>query len=248
MGYIKKHKLSAFIIFVYIVLVVFAYFIYKLFIGSSGKAVYGNRLDGIEDVPITEEQKDKLYDAVSNFDYVLSVTRPYVSGKIYKFVVTVKDTAGVIEGKNIADWLESTLTPEQKAFYDSELYVNKVYSCSLEATGKVDEDGNFIEPVTVKFSSDLSKNDLILDYGLSNTEEVSYNKEQEFKITEDGEYIIYGYTRDRLEDLSCSIKITKVTAEDDKTAIKTTVNSNADQSYPLIGYRKYGTNYYSWTN
>jgi hypothetical protein len=248
MGYIKKHKLSAFIIFVYIVLVVFAYFIYKLFIGSSGKAVYGNRLDGIEDVPITEEQKDSLYESISSLDYVLNVTRPYVNGKIFKVIVTVKDTASVPEGQNIATLTESVLTPEQKAFYDSEVYVNKYYSCSLEATGKVDEDGNFVEPVTVKFSDDLSNNNLILEYGLSDSEEEVYNKSKDYKITEDGEYIIYGYTRDKLENYSCSIKITKVTAEDDQSVVKTTVNSNMAQDYPLIGYRKYGTANYSWAN
>jgi hypothetical protein len=247
MGYIKKHKLSAFIIFVYIVLVVFAYFIYKLFIGSSGKAVYGNRLDGIEDVPITEEQKEELYNKISELDYVLSVTKPYLSGKIYKVVVTVKDTASVDQGRYVANLLEETITPEQRAFYDSEIYLNKYYSCSLEATGKVDEDGNFVEPVTVKFSDDLSKNDAVLEYGLSNTEELAYNKEQEYKISEDGEYIIYGFTRDSLENYSCSIKITKVTAEDNQSVVKTTVTSNMAQEYPIIGYRKYGTNTYSWT-
>lgn len=247
MGYIKKHKLSAFIIFVYIVLVVFAYFIYKLFIGSSGKAVYGNRLDGIEDVPITEEQKEDLYEKISNLDYVLKATKPYVNGKIFKVVVTVKDSASLLDGQNIASWTESVLTPEQKAFYDSEVYVNKYFSCSLEATGKIDEDGNFVEPVTVKFTDDLSDNDLILEYGLSDTEELNYNKKQEYKITEDGEYIIYGYTRDKLENYSCSIKITKVTAEDDQSVVKTKVTSNTAQDYPLIGYRKYGTDYYSWT-
>ena len=60
MEYIKKHKLTAFIVFVYIIVIAFGFFVYNLFIGSSGNPVYGDRLDGIEDVPITDEQKDKI--------------------------------------------------------------------------------------------------------------------------------------------------------------------------------------------
>ena len=79
MEYIKNHKLTIFIIIVYIVLVAFAYFLYKLFIGSSGLPVYGDRLDGIEKVPITEEQIAQIKDEIEKEDFVLKVTKPYLN-------------------------------------------------------------------------------------------------------------------------------------------------------------------------
>ena len=89
MEYIKKHKLTAFIILVYIIVIAFAYFIFKLFIGSSGLPVYGDRLDGIENVPITDDQKDAIVAKLSESDFVLKVTKPYLNGKILKVIVTI---------------------------------------------------------------------------------------------------------------------------------------------------------------
>ena len=143
MNYIKKHKLTSFVILVYIIVVAFAYFLYKLFIGSSGLPVYGDRLDGIENVPISEEQKDKIVEELSNTDFVIKVTRPYLNGKILKVVFTVADSADLQLSKQLDSIVYGALTEEQRAFYDVEIFIAKNYNCTLEATGKMDEDGNF---------------------------------------------------------------------------------------------------------
>ena len=238
MDYIKRHKLTVFIILVWIIVIAFAYFIYKLFIGSSGLPVYGDRLDGIEKVPITEEQIKQIEDSIK-------VTKPYLSGKILKVIVTIADGEGENSAKALSTKVTDVLTDEQKAFYDIEFYVTKHYNCTLEATGTVDEEGNFTEDVTVKFSSDLSKNSNVSDYGLIDSKEKTYNKEQSFDITEDGEYIIYGYVNDGYKEQSCSIKITKKGTE--SGTAKETVNSITTRSFPIIGYRKYGTQDFVWT-
>ena len=90
MEYIKNHKLTVFIIIVYIIVVAFAYFLYKLFIGSSGLPVYGDRLDGIEDVPISEEQINTIKDEIEKTDFVLKVTKPYLNGKVLKVMMHQK--------------------------------------------------------------------------------------------------------------------------------------------------------------
>ncbi len=172
MGYIRKHKLTSFIILVYIIVVGFTFFLYKLFIGSSGKPVYGNRLDGIENVPITEEQKETITNAIMDNERVLKVTKPYLNGKIFKVIIYMADAADVDSSKSLADLVVNNLTDEQKAFYDIEVYLTKFYDCTLEATGTQDEEGNFVENVKVKFSSDLSENEYTLEYGLSNVAEV----------------------------------------------------------------------------
>ena len=245
MEYIKKHKLTAFIILVYIIIVGFAYFIFKLFIGSSGLPVYGDRLDGIEDVPITEEQKDKIVEALTKDSYVLKVTRPYLNGKVLKVVITGADASTLDGAKNLAPQFLGVLDKDQRAFYDIEVFITKRYNCTLEATGKMDEDGFFVGDVTVKFKSDLSKSDLSVEYGLSKTNEVNYNKEQTIKITEDGEHIIYGFTKDKISGSTCSIKVVRKTS--DAVAKETTIDTvSVDRNFPTIGYMKAGSNSFVW--
>lgn len=245
MNYIKKHKLTAFVILVYIVVIAFAYFIYKLFIGSSGLPVYGDRLDGIENVPISEEQKDKIVEDISKSDFVLKVTKPYLKGKILKVVVYVADNAVMQPAKQLDAIVLGALDDDQRAFYDIELFITKKYNCTLEATGKMDEDGNFTSDVEVKFLDDLSKSDLEVDYGISLTDAVEYNKEQTIKITEDGEHIIYGFTKDKLGESKCSIKVVKKTSEEVST--EADINTaTVDRDFPTIGYSKAGSGQFVW--
>lgn len=245
MNYIKKHKLSAFVILVYIIVVGFAYFIYKLFIGSSGLPVYGDRLDGIENVPITEEQKENIVNNISQKDFVLKVTKPYLKGKILKVIVYVADNADMMASKQLDSLVTGALDADQIAFYDVELFLTKNYNCTLEATGKMDEDGNFVGDVDVKFLDDLSESEFATDYGISTTDAVTYNKEQSIKITEDGEHIIYGFTKDKIGESKCSIKIVKKTSE--AAAKETTINTvSVDRNFPTIGYFKAGSNQFVW--
>ena len=246
-SYIKKHKLTSFIILVYIIVIGFAFFLYKLFIGSSGKPVYGDRLDGIEKVPITEEQITAMVDGIKGNEQVLKVTKPYLNGKILKVIIYMADAAEVEPSKALVDLVYNNLTDEQKAFYDVEVYVTKFYDCTLEATGKQDEEGYFVENVIVKFSSDLSENEYTLEYGLTNVQGVDYNKKQEFEITEDGEFIIYGYTKDKIGEASCSIQINKKTPQENVDTKSQKITSVTTRSFPMIAYRKAGSASFVWT-
>lgn len=245
MNYIKNHKLSSFVILVYIIVVAFAYFLYKLFIGSSGLPVYGDRLDGIENVPISEEQKKKIVEALSEPVFVLHVETPYLKGKILKVVMTVSDISDLKASKDLSTKILEILDADQKAFYDVEFFINKDYNCTLEATGNMDEEGNFIGDVDVKFVKDLSNSKYKIEYGISQTDTVNYGKGQNVKITEDGEHIVYGFVGDYVGETKCSIKIVKTTAE--VAVKKTTINTvSVDRDFPTIGYMKAGTNQFVW--
>ncbi len=246
LNYIKKHKLTTFIIVVYIIVIGFAFFVYNLFIGSSGLPVYGDRLDGIEDVPITEEQISKMVEEIKKDDNVIKVTTPYLNGKILKVIITVHDKASPAPVKALSSKITEQLTEEQKKFYDVELYIKKNYNCTLEATGNVDEDGNFVDTVKVKFRDNLSKSDTSIEYGIGLSDKASYNKEQTIEIKEDGEKIVYGYTKDKGGEEKCSIKIVKKSGE--KSTQSVTIDSVTNRNFPIIAYRKNGvsTNFV-WT-
>ncbi len=245
MDFIKKHKLTTFIIFVYIVIIGFLFFIYNMFIGSNGMPVYGDRLDGIDKVEITDEQYEKIVTELNNEPTVVSVSDPTLNGKILNVIITVGDNVELENAKLLSEKVKNVLTEEQNNFFDIEIFITKNYNCVLEATGKIDEEGNFTDKVIVKFSNDLSKNSDINNYGMSNTESVEYNNRQEYEIDKDGTYVIYGFTQDKTGETKCSIRITKKSS--DETATEETIKSVMNTSFPIIGYKRKQTNDFSWT-
>ena len=64
-------------------------------------------------------------------------------------------------------------------------------------------------------------------------------------IKEDGEFIIYGFTKDKGKADTCSIKI--VRKKSDLDVKESTINTIAvNRAYPTIGYLKAGTNAFVW--
>ncbi len=245
MNFIKKHKLTVFIILVYIVVIAFGYFIYNLFIGSSGMPVYGERLDGIESVLISKEQLDSIKTEIEKEDIVVRVTKPYVSGKIVKVIVTIKDSADMAPGKALASKVTEVLNDEQKKFYDIEFFLNKDYNCTIMATGKMDEDGNFVDKIEIRFVNDLSRV-TGLSYGLSSAKEVVYNQKQTYDLKEDGTHTIYGFVKDGTTEGTCSLKVTKKASDIDASV--DTIKSRQGSRFPMIGYLRRGATKFVWTN
>ena len=246
MNFLKRHKLATFIIVIYIAVVIVGYFAYKLFTDNNGMPLYGDRLEGIEQVEITKEQKDSLVKSIKESSEVVSVSEPHVSGRTYNIVITFGDTASDVNAKKLADVVTNSLTKEQNDYYDVQVFLNKKYNCTLEATGVVDEDGVFTSDVKIKFKEDLSKDKEVLGYGINTTKTKEYNAKLESEITVDGEFVVYGYTQDKVGEVTCSIKIVRK-ASNDKGVEETTINSAVSQSFPLIGYKRKGSSSYVWT-
>lgn len=245
MKYIKNHKLTVFLILVYIIVVICAYALYNMFIGSSGLPVYGDRLDGIEEVEISKEQYTKIKKDIEDTGLAVKVNEPYLSGKTLEVVITVGDSVALKSAKELANKITENLTDDQNDFYDVQVFIKKNYNCNINATGKMNEDGTFTDKVVIEFADDLSKNNAVVEYGLSKSNKVDYNKEQQITIEEDGTYTIYGYTKDKVGENSCNIKIVKKASENNVE--EDTVSSLGNTSFPIIGYKKYGTKNYVWT-
>ena len=246
MSYIKKHKLTSFIIFVFIVGVSLMYVAYNYFDIGSDLPVYGDRLDGIDKVLITDEQNKALETKLLEQPNVLNVNI-HLSGKTYNVVILVGDNAPVAETKAYATLVSESLTPEQNNFYDVQVFLNKNYSCTLTAKGNADEEGKFTENVTVKFDTNLEDNEYVINYGMGNTEAKEYNSKGEFTITENGEYVIHGFTQDKFGEYTCSIKVIKTEATEGISLKETTVSSATFENFPIIGYKRKGSANFVWT-
>lgn len=124
MRYIKKNKLTSFVILIFILVVILASYIYNTFFGSGRSEAYGDRLDGIEAVEITKEQYDSVKEKLKENERVTKVTTN-LKGKIVNIIMTVKDDVNKTDAKKIAEGALKIFEKEQLEFYDIQIFVKK---------------------------------------------------------------------------------------------------------------------------
>ena len=124
MTYIKKNKLTFFIIAIFVLVVIVGAYLYNLLFSSGRREAYGNRLDGIEDVEITKKQYNSVEKKLKENEGVTKVTTN-LQGKIVNIIITVKDEVTKENAKNIAILSLKEFDEEQLNFYDIQIFVKK---------------------------------------------------------------------------------------------------------------------------
>lgn len=123
MKLIKKYKKEFILLLVAVLIILFCgiAFIFMWFAGGSDK--YGDRLDGIEDVQLSNGYlNDRIGFIKDGKEYVSDVTYN-VEGKLVSFMVTVIDDTDVSSTKSIGDILIEKFTKEELAYYDIQLFI-----------------------------------------------------------------------------------------------------------------------------
>ena len=121
MKFLKKHRNLTVLLLIVIALVI-AFLILKDTVSfDESTAVYGNRLDGIEEVEITTEQKDKVKEALKEKSSSVTVR---VAGKLVNIIVETNAEVTLEEAKAMGPTALEIFTPEQKAFYDFQFLIN----------------------------------------------------------------------------------------------------------------------------
>lgn len=121
--FILKYKIY-FLILLVIVALVFAFIKVKDFLYPNDKnTVYGDRLDGIEDVTITsDEQKDLIATLEGNKD--IDSASIHIQGKIINIIIIAKtkdNTAEVME--ELSTNFIKKFSDKEIAFYDFQFFV-----------------------------------------------------------------------------------------------------------------------------
>ena len=124
MRYIKNNKLTAFVILIFILMVILSSYLYNTFFGSGRSEAYGDRLDGLEAVEITKEQYDNVKEKLKENEKVTKVTTD-LKGKIVNIIITVKDDVNKADAKKIAEVALTVFEKEQLEFYDIQIFVKK---------------------------------------------------------------------------------------------------------------------------
>ena len=122
--YIKEHKVVVAAVVFMLVIVVIAFFAKEAFFSNSKNAVYGNRLEGIENVKVDTSQKDEIISNLENDSIVKKATYK-LQGKIINIVITVNDDVGLDSAKAISSKILEKLSDEQKKYYDIQIFVKK---------------------------------------------------------------------------------------------------------------------------
>ena len=121
MNFIKRNKKLLVVIVVFLVGLICAVQL-KNILFPSGGAIYGNRLQGIEDVAIDEnlnkQIKEKLSESVSKVNVRLS-------GRIVNINMVVNGDVSVSTAKDYAKKSLEVFSEKQLEFYDIQVFISK---------------------------------------------------------------------------------------------------------------------------
>lgn len=123
MEFFKRNKITIIVgVIFFIVMIGSAVTVIHLLYPDSKKSAYGNRLDGIEDVPVENEQVEKIKNALDETGKVNEVSY-HLEGRLINFIIDVKKETDKTSAKSLSDKVLAGFTDEQKNFYDIELFV-----------------------------------------------------------------------------------------------------------------------------
>ena len=119
---LKKNKFTTIVFFIFLVLFIIGWIVFGLVMPKTGKPVYGNRLDGIEKVQVTDTETNDLIKALKEKDYVTTAST-HISGKIINVLVEVEKGTSKSKAKSLKDEVLKAFTDDQKNFYDIQLFI-----------------------------------------------------------------------------------------------------------------------------
>lgn len=124
MNFIKNNKFSIFAMVTFTLIVLICSYCYNIFFVNGKGAIYGDRLEGIEDVSISSDTTDKLIDELTSRDDVKKVTYA-LHGKIVNVIITVTDNVNKSSAKAIGALVLNYFSEDELGYYDFQVYVQK---------------------------------------------------------------------------------------------------------------------------
>lgn len=124
MKFIKEHKFTTIVIIAFALGVIILFMAWRLFFSNSGNPVYGNRLDGIEKLEITESEQEKIKESIKKEKEVEDVSLN-VSGRTLDIVITVNSELSLTDAKKIGTNSYSILTEDQVDYYSVQVFIKK---------------------------------------------------------------------------------------------------------------------------
>lgn len=124
MSFIRKNKFVIIAIGIFLILVVLVFQIATMFFPEEGTALYGDRLDGIEEVELSNSKLTKIESNLKS-DGAVKEADVSVAGKIVEVIITVQDDTSVDTAKALNTKVLDSLSNKEKKFYDIQIFVKK---------------------------------------------------------------------------------------------------------------------------
>ena len=123
-GFLKKNKHTVVVLFCCLLLTILVFFIKFAFFPNDGKAVYGDRLNGISDVKINNAKFEQIQSALEEKEEVKTASVS-VSGRILDVMIVANDDVSVDTAKTFTDKVVEALEEDQKKYYDIQVFISK---------------------------------------------------------------------------------------------------------------------------
>ena len=122
--FFKNNKVTAVAFIICVIFVILVFAIKLTFFPNEGTAIYGDRLDGIEEVEITDDEQDKIISSLEGKDEVKKVETD-IKGRTLNVLITVNDDVELDPAKALTSSITDTLDKEQLGFYDIQVFISK---------------------------------------------------------------------------------------------------------------------------
>ncbi len=117
----KKHKKKIILGIVILFLLSLIYLILTM-LPNSSKSLYGNRLDGIEDVKITDKDLSKIDKKLKEVEGVKEVDSD-IKGRLINFNVKVDDGIDLSINDQLEPIITDSFDKEELKYYDLQLFI-----------------------------------------------------------------------------------------------------------------------------
>ena len=123
-NFIKNNKVTVVAFIICVIFVVLVFVIKLTFFPNEASAIYGDRLDGIEDVEITNNKQKTIEKALEERDEVKNASCD-IEGRILNVIITVIDDVELDAAKGLTSSITDNLEDDQKSFYDIQVFISK---------------------------------------------------------------------------------------------------------------------------
>lgn len=130
--FLKRHKWAIIIITIMIIIFVAMFLLVRsIFFTDDVGTLYGNRLNGIEQVKLNEDTLKKMVEEIKKSESVQMATYR-IEGKVLNVSIDVANGTPIKTAKTFVGPILSSLTDKEKSFYDIQVFL----TCSQESESK----------------------------------------------------------------------------------------------------------------
>ena len=123
MDFVKKHKIKIILLFVFVLLMIFAFIgIKQLLYPDARKDLYGRRLEGIEEFAVDNNRLKEISGKLEKEEKIEKINYN-LSGRVINFIVKLDGDVDLITSQSFADKVLENFEEDEKKYFDFQVYL-----------------------------------------------------------------------------------------------------------------------------